>query len=64
MRTVDCLYIIPPGEVWIRFMDGETRKATENEERLVFQIDPAAASEIRWQKSPPRLSQKALSLAI
>lgn len=64
MKTIDCLYVMPPGEVWIRFIDGETRKATAIEEKFVFQVDPAAVSEIHWRKSPPRLPQKAHSLAI
>lgn len=64
MKTVDCLYVTPPGELWIHFMDGEARKATEIEKRLVFRIAPETVSEIHWRKSPPRSPQKAIPLAV
>lgn len=53
MKSVDCLYITPPGDLWIRFEDGETRKATELETKFVLQVVPDMPSEIHWQESPP-----------
>ena len=60
MKTVDCLFVMPPGDLWIRFEDGETRKANEIEERLVL-TDMTAASEIHWQPQPP---ERTLPLAV
>lgn len=60
MKTVDCLFVTPPGDLWIRFVDGEVRKAHEIEKRL-FLADMSEASEIHWQPRPP---QSAVPLAI
>lgn len=64
MKSVDCLYIAPPGDLWIRFEDGETRKATELESKFVLQVAPDMPSEIHWQGSPAQSRGRTPKLAV
>lgn len=64
MKTVVCLYMMPPGELWIRFGDGETRRATVGEEKVLLPVTPEALSENRLQKPPPRALERIDRMAV
>lgn len=54
MKQIVGYYVVPPGELWVRFQGGEMRQATEMERGAVMNA-PGFARPVDWQD--PRCRQ-------
>ena len=56
MKQIVGYYVVPPGDLWVRFQDGEMRQATDFEKASVLNYSEVA-TQIDWHDPQCRQPQ-------